>query len=57
MSEMTLCNRCSLERARDAYYPKVVEVHPSKKFPGWMAAVVDGEEVAHYMRLTQECAC
>ena len=61
MSELTLCNYCSLTeiRLRNRAKGKTVRIGKSKKevMAGWVAVKVDGEEVAWFMELTDCCVC
>lgn len=59
MSELTPCNYCTLKGMKDHYKEegKEVKVTRSKEMQGWLAAEVDGEEIAWFMELTGHCVC
>lgn len=61
MSELTRCNRCTLEAIRARYPYAVVEVKripPGEPLSGWLAVVIDGvPSGSTFMALTNECVC
>lgn len=67
MSELTPCNRCTLNsiKLRAEREGKTVKVEREKLADAmamgsdraWYVVTVDGEHVASFMELSEECAC
>lgn len=55
MSELTRCNRCTLdlyERRHPGRVSTRLDAH------GWIEVLVDGEPIgAHFLTLSEECVC
>jgi hypothetical protein len=58
MSELTVCNYCSLKRIREDNKGKKIEVRADKKHSlGGYEVTVNGKMVAWFMALTDHCVC
>lgn len=59
MSELTLCNRCSLALMRADAYRHGVEVVLGRDENGWISARYSDQErpLRFFMELTETCAC
>lgn len=59
MSELTQCNYCTWEdikkHAKERL--KTYELRASNDIPGWQEAVIDGEVVAYFKKVTDYCVC
>jgi hypothetical protein len=60
VSELTLCNRCTLELITAQANGKTVtceRVPITEEMGGWFAVTVDGRRVAWFMELSEVCCC
>lgn len=64
MSEMTPCNRCSLDRMKRQANARGVKVitkieGPESDTPGWISAWYSDQDepTAWFMQLTERCVC
>lgn len=55
MSELTPCNRCTLNTIIDRHPAAAIELRPDEH--GWTACYLDGRLVASFAALTDDCVC
>lgn len=57
MSELTRCNRCTLNDIYRRHPDAQIELRRNKDEMGWWGVYVDEQRVASFLELTPKCAC
>ena len=62
MSELTPCNRCTLDRITEKAMlagkgVRYARIPITEEMGGWIVVEVDGEAVAWFMELSEKCCC